>query len=173
MKNSVRNIFFLVFMIIFSSYVFALKGDSDKPVQIDADHATVDNKNKVSVFTGNVIITQGSLIVHANRAVASEDPVGDKTVTLYGSPVNFVQQQDDGDKVEGQGNQFVYNTKTSIGVLSGRARVKKGKNIVIGDSISYNSNTQVYSAMSAPANGFNKNKAGRVTVILQPESKSL
>ena len=171
MKNQLNKFLLALYVISFMSNAIALKGDSDKPVQIDANSATVDSKNKVSVFTGNVVITQGSLIVHATKAVATEDALGDKTVTLYGSPVDFMQLQDDGDKVEGQGNQFEYNTKTNLGILSGKARVKKGKNIVIGDKITYNSKTQVYSAISAMANGVDKNTSGRVTVILQSESK--
>jgi lipopolysaccharide export system protein LptA len=171
MKNKMIKLILTVCILVVCSNSFALKGDSDKPMQIDADNATVDNKNKVSTFNGNVIITRGSLVVHSNKAIATENSFGDKTVTLYGTPVSFVQLEDDGEKIEGQGNQFVYNTKTNLGVLSGRARVKKGKNIVIGDTITYNSKTQVYSATSTRENGIDKNKSGRVTVILQAESK--
>ena len=171
MKNKLIQMILAIWMLVICANSWALKGDSDKPVQIDADNATVDNQNKVSTFNGNVVITQGSLIVPATKAVASEDTLGNKTVTLYGAPVNFIQLQDDGEKIQGQGNQFVYNTKTNLGILSGRARVKKGKNIVIGDTITYNSKTQVYGATSTRKNGIDKNSSGRVTVILQSESK--
>jgi lipopolysaccharide export system protein LptA len=41
----------------------------------------------------------------------------------------------------------------------------------MGDKLTYNTKTQVYSASSANANGVNSTKSGRVTVILQPNQK--
>jgi len=149
---------------------FALKSDEKQPIQIDADHATLDQKQMVSIFTGNVVITRGSLIAHADKGVASQDSDGNRKLTLYGKPVTFEQIADDGQKIEGQGNEFDYTTKNSLVVLTGRARVKKGKNIVIGDTLTYNTQTQVYNAISGSANGVNRKASGRITVILDQES---
>lgn len=153
-------------LLALSCPTIALKGDEGKPIQIDADHGTVNQKAMTSEFSGNVVITRGSLVVHANKADASQDAQGDKLLTLYGSPVTFMQVADDGEKIEGQANQFSYNTKSNMAILTGRARVKKGKNIVIGDTLTYNTQTQVYSATSGMANGVNKKSSGRITVIL-------
>jgi lipopolysaccharide export system protein LptA len=156
---------------ILSANAFALKTDSEQPIQIEADSATADQKNMVTVFTGDVVVTRGSIIVHASKADANQDADGNKTVHLTGSPVTFEQMNDDGEKTEGQCNDFVYSTKTNIAILTGRARVKKGDNEVIGDKLTYNTQTQIYSANSTNANGVNNAKSGRVTVILQPNQK--
>lgn len=148
----------------------ALKDDASQPIKIDADHATLDQKQMVSVFDGRVVITKGTLVVHADQGVASQDKDGDRVLDLYGKPVTFIQRADDGQLIEGQCNKFNYNTKTSLAVLSGRARVKKGKSIVIGDTLSYNTQTQIYSAVSGLASGVSRKFSGRVTVILdQPD----
>jgi lipopolysaccharide export system protein LptA len=144
----------------------ALKGDDKKPLQIDADSATVDQKTMTSEFIGNVVITKGSLIVHADKGVASEDKEGSRILILYGKPVAFEQMQDDGVKIVGQGDKFEYNSKTNLAILTGRARVKKGKSEVIGDVLTYNTQTQVYSATSTFGNGIKKSSGGRITVIL-------
>lgn len=153
-----------LYILPFSSY--ALKTDSAQPLTIVADGATFDQKNQVTVFTGNVVITKGSLVIHANQGTATQDKALDRTLNLIGSPVTFVQKQDDGTLIEGQGNKFDYDTKTSLAVLTGRARVKNGKNIVIGDVLTYNTNTHVYSAQAPLSNGVSKKKNGRITVIL-------
>lgn len=164
---------FLIFVLCtFSVNVFALKGDDKKPLQIDADSATVDQKTMVSEFTGNVIITKGSLIVHADKGVASEDKAGNRTLILYGRPVTFEQMQDDGVKIVGQGDKFEYNSKSSLAVLTGRAKVTKGKSEVIGDVLTYNTQTQVYSASANFGNGIKKTSGGRVTVILDQVQKN-
>lgn len=151
---------------------FALKSDAQQEVHIDAGHATFDQKNKVTVFTGQIVITQGSLVVHAEKGTASEDKDGNQTIELYGTPVTFVQLNDDGDRTEGQGNNFQYTTHDNLAILSGRARVKKGNNLVMGDKLTYNTQTQIFSATSTNANGVTNTKRGRVTVILQPNKKA-
>ena len=156
----------LIILVTLPAFATALKGDDKKPLQIDANSATVDQKTMVSNFDGNIVITKGSLIVHADRGIASEDKAGDRTLILYGSPVTFEQMQDDGGKIVGQGDKFEYNSKTNLAVLTGRARVKKGKSEVIGDVLTYNTKTQVYSALSNFGNGVSKTSGGRVTVIL-------
>ena len=163
----------IIVLTIIPALSFALKGDEKQPLQIVADSATLDQKQMVSVFTGNVVITKGSLVVHADKGVANEDKQGNRTLTLYGSPVTFVQAQDDGGKIEGQGDKFEYNSKSSLAVLTGRARVKKGKNAVIGDVLTYNTQTQVYSVTSNFGNGVNKTSGGRITVILDQDQNNV
>lgn len=166
MFNKVSKISICLALFCISQVAVALKADADKPIQIDADHATVDQKQMLSVFDGQVVITKGSLIAHADKGVASQDTAGERIIDLYGKPVTFVQTADDGEKIEGQCDHFNFNTKNSLALLIGRARVKKGKNIVIGDTLTYNTETQVYSAVSNFGNGVNKKSGGRVTVIL-------
>ena len=160
----------IILLITFPLYSLALKSDQQKPLQIDANNATFDQKQMVTVFSGNVVITKGSLKVRANQGIATQDKNGDRTLNLVGTPVTFVQTDDDGIKIEGQANRFDYNTKTSLAVLSGRARVKKAKNIIIGDKLTYNTQTHIYSAQSTQANGVKKQASGRITVILDSQT---
>lgn len=170
MINKKRLLYFKLFMLIcmLPALSYAdISSDESKPIQIDADHATLDQKQMVTVFSGKVVITHGTLVVHANQGTATQDSTGDKTLLLTGDPVKFVQKADDGELIEGQANRFDYSTKTSLAVLTGRARVKKGKNLIVGDTLTYNSKTLVYSASATPANGIKSTQtSGRITVIL-------
>jgi lipopolysaccharide export system protein LptA len=157
---------FWAVMCMLPALSYAIKGDESAPLQIEADHATLDQKQMVTVFSGKVVITKGSLVVHANEGTATQNSAGERTLNLTGNPVSFVQKADDGELIEGQGNKFDYNTKTSLAVLNGRARVKKGKNLIVGDALTYNTQTQVYSAQATRANGVQDKSSGRITVIL-------
>ncbi len=163
------SIVFVMFLVAMPSY--ALKTDDKKPVQIEADSGTGDQNKKVLEFIGDVKITKGSLIVHADKGVASQDKEGDRTITLYGKPVAFEQMQDDGVKIVGQGDKFEYNTKSNLAVLTGRAKIRKGKSEIVGDVLTYNTQTQVYSAQSNFGNGVKKTSGGRITVILDQGQK--
>ncbi|MDQ5921125.1 MAG: lipopolysaccharide export system protein LptA [Pseudomonadota bacterium] len=165
-----NRLFFVLILLLLPGLVLALKSDEKAPLQITANRATVDQKSMVSVFSGDLVITRGSLIVHADQGVASQDKDGNKKLILTGSPVTFIQDLDDGGKIEGQANKFEYNSKSNLAILTGRARVKKGKNEVIGDVLSYNTQTQVYSAQSNFGDGVKKSSGGRITVILDQGS---
>ena len=166
-----KNYMFLVLFLLMQS-IFALNGDSNKPIQIDANHATVDEKQMQSIFEGNVVITRGSFVAHAIKGTANQDKNGDRIIDLYGSPAVFEQLASDGNKIIGQCDHFTYNTKTSLAILNGRARVRKGKSLVIGDKLTYNTKTEVYSAVSDMGNGVTKKTSGRVTVILDQNDVS-
>ncbi|MBP9742330.1 MAG: lipopolysaccharide transport periplasmic protein LptA [Burkholderiales bacterium] len=163
------NIILMVLLFALSIPTFGLTSDEKAPIQITANEATVDQKSMISVFNGNLVITRGSLIVHADKGVASQDKHGAKTLILTGTPVTFVQTQDDGGVIEGQANKFEYNSQSNLAVLTGRARVRKGKNEVIGDTLTYNTQTQVYSAQSNFGDGVKKSSSGRITVILDQD----
>lgn len=166
-----NKVLLAVLLMLIAPFSFALKSDESQPIQIVADQATADQINKKTVFTGNVVVTRGSIVVNSNKAEASEDKSGYKIIHLIGSPVTFEQMNDDGEKTTGQCNDFEYNTKNSMAILTGRARVSKGDNLVMGDRLTYNTQTQIYSAVSNNANGVSTTKSGRVTVILQPNQK--
>ncbi|MCE3269069.1 MAG: lptA [Burkholderiales bacterium] len=174
-KKQVLFSILLPIIYIFPVLYFAdINSDQSQPLHINAGDATLDQKKMVTVFSGKVIITQGSLVVHAIQGTATQDKNGDKTLLLTGNPVTFVQKADDGQLIEGQGNRFDYSTKTSLAVLTGKARVKKGKNLIVGDTLTYNTKTLMYSAAGTPANGINPAKtSGRITVILDGKNGSI
>ena len=160
-----KFIIFILFNVIINN-IYALSSDESKPVQIDANNATADQVNMTVVLTGNVIITRGSIYVHGDKGISSQDKDSNKIITLYGSPITFSQLQDDGQKITGQCNTFTYNTQTNLAILTGRAQIKKGKDNVSGEQITYNTKTQIYSANGLPRSGINKKQSGRVTIIL-------
>lgn len=154
------------FLTVLTNSVFALASDEKQAITISAANGEADLKNKTTVLIGPIVITRGSILIHASKGTIHQDANDDKLLTLYGSPITFSQKQDDGSIVNGQCNQFDYNTKTNLAVLSGRARMQKGKDVITGEKITYNTKTQVYSANGLPADGISKKHSGRITIIL-------
>ena len=68
----IKIICFVIFVISYSSVLFALKTDQNKPIQITANQAIVDQKNFTTQFTGDVIITKGSLRINADKGYANK-----------------------------------------------------------------------------------------------------
>lgn len=150
---------------------FALESDRSKPIEIEADQGTLDQKNQVTVFSGNVIIKQGTLNIRAGNVRVSRDKSGQQHIQASGSPVRFGQQLDGagnkGGQIDGQANNVDYSSATGVVKLSGNAQVQRGGDRVQGNTIIYNTRTEVYT-VSGSQNASGKS-GKRVTVVIQPQ----
>ena len=154
----------------------AEQADSLKPTVTEADHANVDNVKRTSLMTGNVVLTKGTLIMKAGRALVVEDPEGYQFVTFWADPgklATFRQKRDGGPDLwmEGEAERIEYNDKTEIVKLFSKAKVtqldgKKPTSEAEGPFISYDSRTEVY-ALENTNTGDSKQGGGRVKMIMQ------
>lgn len=155
----------------------AEKADRDQPLQIDADRVDVDERKRTSIFSGGVVMTQGTLVLKADRVTVREDDKGNQFGTAIGAPVTFRQKRDRVDEyIEGEGRRMEYDSSRQIIELHERAELRRDGDVVRGEFIEYNSNTGQYRVLGAPqaagkANG--KTEAGgRVRAVIQPRSRS-
>jgi len=146
----------------------AERADRGKPVNIDADKVNVDDTNKVSVFEGNVVLTQGTIVIRGNKMILRQDENGFNSGTAYGNLATFRQKMDGVDEyIEGEAERIEYDGKTEKLELFTKAHIKRGQDELRGNYISYNAATELYQALSGeePANG------GRVHAVIQPKEK--
>src|SRR5207247_583454 len=73
----------------------AEKADREKPINYSADTGDVNYLTKVGSLAGNVIITQGTLTIRADRMVFRQNPDNSMMVTAFGNPVSFRQERSD------------------------------------------------------------------------------
>jgi lipopolysaccharide export system protein LptA len=147
----------------------AEKADRDKPINIVADTSSMDDLKKVSVLEGNVVITQGTMTIRANRVILKQLPDGTQTATAYGNPVAMRQKRDGVDEyVDAYAQRVEYNDRSEIVELFDNARVISGKNDVRNVYITYNMTTEKAEAKCPPSNP----QCGQRTVItIQPQRK--
>ena len=84
----------LVLGTLFLSAAHAEKADRDKPVNIEADRVEVDDKKQEAVFEGNVVLTQGTLMLKADRIVVNQGDNGFQSGVAYGNPAYFRQKRE-------------------------------------------------------------------------------
>lgn len=157
----------------------AEKADSTKPTNIEADQMVYDDVRQVKTFTGNVVMTRGTLIIKAGRVVLTTDQYGYENAVLYAAPgalANFRQKRDGGPNlwIEGQAERIEYSEQTEVSKLFQRAHIQRmdGDRItdeVNGEFISYDSRAEFYSVNNT-ASGESKPGAGRITAVIQPKN---
>lgn len=164
-----KNKWLFAFFVLFSLSAHAEKADRDQPIHIDADRIEIDDAKKINTFEGNVVLTQGTLMIKANKVIVTQDAAGNKHATAYSGvhPVYFRQKREGYDEyVEGEGDRAEYDSKTDTVELFGNAYVKRGQDIVKGNYISYDSNTEFFKS-----EGGAKTPEGRVHAVIQPKKK--
>ena len=163
---------FLLFGILFANPVLAERADSDKPVHLESDRATVkntgrsNNENRVSVFTGNVVLTQGTMIIRSDKMEIEEDEDGFQSFVAYGNLVSYRQKSEGKNEyVEGWGERMEFDSRADKVEFFKQARLRRGADEVHGEYISYESKTEFFQVNNGT------NAKNRVRAVIQQKKK--
>ncbi|MDO4250844.1 MAG: lipopolysaccharide transport periplasmic protein LptA [Moraxella sp.] len=140
----------------------ALPSDASQPVRLVADKATYSERTGVTTYSGNVIITQGTLKITSNNIVVNL--ASDRSITsavATGSPATF-EQVVTAEKglAKGQANKVDYNAITGIVTLTGNAKLTQ-------DGASFSGNVIRYSLKLGDVEA-NAGGGQRVELIIPP-----
>jgi len=179
-----RRFFLLLLFMLYvttAGIARAEKADSDKPTNIEADQMAYDDVKQINTFTGNVVLTRGTLIMHAYKLIVTQDPAGYQYGTALAAPgktTMFRQKRDGGPDLwmEGEAERIEYDGKTEMVKLFSKARLRRleGSKItdeVEGPFISYDSRAEFFSVHNTPS-GETRSGGSRVKVIIQPRTES-
>ena len=83
--NTKNKYIYYVFVIaiLFCHFAISEEADSDKPIEIEADTMTVEETKNTSTYEGDVILTQGSLVINADKLIIREDRQGFQQVRHF------------------------------------------------------------------------------------------
>lgn len=175
--GEIMKIFFqltiLLFSLVMSTLVMAERADKDKPIELEADSVIVDDAKKISTYIGNVILTQGTLVIRAAKLIVREDRNGFQHSTSTGSPTTFKQKREGKNEyMSGSARRIEYDGRMDKVQLYTKAWVKRGEDIIYGDYISYDANAEYAEVMGGKKSGSDGQSSGRVKAIIQPKNKS-
>ena len=159
-------------VMLFNAPALAERADSEKPVHLEADRATVQDANKLATFIGNVVLTQGTLIIRADKMTVKEDVNGFQYATAFGNLASFRQKRDGKDEyVEGWSERMEYDGKADKVQLFKKARLRRGKDEVHGDYISYDAINEFFQVNGEGGTSTQTHSEGRVRAVIQPKKK--
>jgi lipopolysaccharide export system protein LptA len=151
---------------------FAEAADRNKPIELEADSVIVDDAKKISTYLGNVILTQGTLVIHADKLIVREDRNGFQHSTSTGNPTTFKQKREGKNEyMTGSGRRIEYDGRMDKVQLYTKAWVKRGEDIVYGDYISYDANAEYAEVIGGKKSESAGPSSGRVRAIIQPKNK--
>jgi len=153
----------------------AEKADRDKPTNIESNKMSSDDARRMSIFEGNVVLTNGTMVVRADRIVVRQDADGFQFATAYGNPVRFRQKGDpkggkEGVWTDGEALRIEIDNRNERVELFDKARVTRDQDVVIGEYIFVDQRTDFFS-VSAAKGAAPTSPEGRVKAVIQPKTK--
>jgi lipopolysaccharide export system protein LptA len=154
----------------------AEKADRDKPINYQADSGDVNYQTKIGTLLGNVILTQGTLTIHADKIVFHQNPDNSVSASAYGNPITFREKRDNvNEYYEGVAQRAEYDGQKRFLELFDRALLRKGTDEIRSNYISYNAETEFFKAEgrpdSRPAPAGEPPLGARVRGVFQPQPK--
>ena len=159
---------------------WAERADRAKPMNAEADALRYDDLKQTSVFTGNVVITKGSILIRGARVEVSQDPEGFQQAVVTAAPGKLAYYRSKRDLVdefiEGEGELIEYDSRADTVKFIRRAVLRRYAGATLVDEtngalIRYENTTDVFTVESgAQLNRTAANPGGRVRALLSPRS---
>jgi len=152
----------------------AERADRTKPINLESDSMRVDDVQKISVFEGKVVMTQGTLTIRADKITVRQDKEGHQYGSASGNPATFRQKRDGAEEyIEGEADRIEYNGKIDKVEFFDRARLKREPaDEVRGNYISYDSRTEYFTVTGGAGPTASGRPAGRVHAVIQPRNSA-
>ncbi|MEO6271293.1 MAG: lipopolysaccharide transport periplasmic protein LptA [Lautropia sp.] len=150
----------------------AERTDRDAPTNIEADKLQYDEGKQTSVFTGNVVLTKGSILIRGERLVLRQLSDNMQTAVVTGRRATFQQKREGIDQlINGLANEIHYDSRDEIVRLIGEALIKRlecdvATDEITGGVIVYNARTEQFD-VDGKAPG---ERSGRVRIVINPRS---
>lgn len=155
----------LLSLLALSSASFAGEKDFDLPIKVDAQSNFFDGKTKTSIFSKDVKITQGTLVILADEVeVIAGLGEGKEVFIARGEPASYQQELDDGTAILAAAKEIKYEVSNRTLTLTGDAELKQDSSQVKGESIVFNMELEQLIAEG------DDSEEGGVTTIFQPDS---
>ncbi len=159
----------------------ALQSDRSQPLLVDAGAMHYDDVKQLDVFTGNVVVTKGSLVIRAQRVEVKQTPDGFAMAAAFGDtahPATIDETLDSAPgaptaTLHGHALNLRYDGRTDMLTLHGQAlleRLLDGRvsDRAQGQTIRYDNLNDRFMVTAGKDGSTASNPEGRVRVMLVP-----
>ncbi len=160
--------------------VLAEKADRNKNWVIEADQpGSIDLQHNVIVLVGNAVVSQGSLVLRADRIEMRELPDGYRVASALGSaarPASWRQRREGGDEVvEGTAERIDFDGRADTLRLTGNGAARRLRGGAVADEITgativWDNAAEVFRVEGGASSA--TNPAGRMRAVLSPRAEA-
>ena len=159
----------------------AERADRLQKINIAADQSgQIDLQKQVVVYSGNVVISRGTMLIRASKVEVRQLPSGYYTAVAFGTAgaaATFRQKRDGvNEYIEGEAERIEYDGKTDFVKFINKAEVRRLRGAspadeISGNLITYDATTEKMTVLGG-AEATPGNPSGRVRAVLTPNAGS-
>ncbi|PKH01892.1 lipopolysaccharide transport periplasmic protein LptA [Psychromonas sp. MB-3u-54] len=160
MKINKSSLVISTLLISFAS--MALESDFEQPIHVSSVSQHVTMKNDRVVFQDDVLLTQGSIKLTADKLTVIRGKESNQEIMIAeGKVATFYQTQEDGKPINAEAKTIRYDVAKAQVTLTGNAQVKQLKSQINGSKI-------IYLMKKEELTVSNDGKETRVTTVFLP-----
>ena len=183
MKHPFPLLLASAFALLATGPALAEKADQNKPMNVEADSLRYDDVNQTSVFTGNVVITKGTIVIRGGKVNVRQDPEGYQygVVTAVPGKLAYYKQKRDGldEFIEGEADTIEYDGKADRVKFIKRAELRRLRGAAVADEmtgslITYDNSSDVFTVDGGPGSpsAVPGVPSGRIRAVLSPRTSA-
>jgi lipopolysaccharide export system protein LptA len=160
---------------------WAERADRDKPMNIEADALRYDDLKQISIFTGRVVLTKGTILIRGAQLDVRQDAQGYQYGVVTAEPGKlafFRQKRDNVDEfIEGEGELIEYDGRADTVKFTKKAQLRRYKGATLNDEMTgtvilYDNTTDMFTIDGGVTSGTPSAPGGRVRAMLTPKPEN-
>lgn len=181
MPSLPRLLLALLFIAATGLPAWAEKADRDKPMNAEADAMRHDDLKQLTVFTGNVVISKGTILIRGARVEVMQGGDGYQRAQITAAPgklASYRSKRDGVDEyVEGEAELIEYDGRSDTVQFHRRAVLRRYVGATVADETSgalirYDNTSEVFTVDGAPRTAASGASGGRVRAQLSPRQNA-
>lgn len=154
--------------------VYGKSEDSNAPINIEADAVEMREAEGISIYTGNVKISRGSIEFSGDKIIISSEAGRVQQIEIEGQPATFYQLNDQNEDIRAQGLHMRYLAADDTLELNGEALLIKQQSRFSSEHIVYDAGRDMVTAGQPQSEQSEDAETGlaekpRVKITLHPE----
>ncbi len=145
----------------------ALPTDRSQAIAIESREAIREEAKGLTVYSGDVTITQGSIRIEADQVTVYSENNDVVRIVCVGTPASYQQRPEpDAQLIVARGNTIQYDLGTDVILLLGNAALEQEEATLTGERIEYDLKQEVIRARGGDESG-----RERIRMVIPPSQQ--
>lgn len=151
--------------------VMGKSADKDAPLNIEANQVEMRERDNISIYSGHVKITKGSLKITGDKIIIKTKDGNLEHIDINGTPATFYQLNDLDEEISAQSNQMDYQANSGILELKDSASLVKNQNRFSSQHIIYDTLKDIVKA-GHDSKTTDPDQPPRVKITIKPKKNT-
>lgn len=182
MTTTIKQLGLLIILSLLTTHASSAPSASTsvttEKIHINADHMKLNMVSGVSVYTGNVKISQGKLVLTGDKVTLKQANDELEQFTVIGKPARYNHVTEDGENIKAESEKMVYTASQNRLVMTKNAQLTQPDHHISSQKIIYDTEKKIVIAgdKDAKKNGDTDSNAQdkaaqRVKITLTPKKE--